>query len=131
MAASTASASSRSTPRHAIAGAPAGGGCPPGRCQARIRGAGASACGVSSRSNRWPAAGPAPPVTSSRGPEPEPELAFEAELATPDSERAALGVLRLVIGLEGRVLLLDRAPPPLVLAVPRHGLGQAFLVVVL
>src|SRR5574338_531054 len=37
------------------------------------------------------------------------------------------GILRFVVRLERRVLVLDRAPPPLVVAVPCDGLGQPFV----
>src|SRR5437868_12130923 len=104
MAAATAPASSRSTPRQVTPGEAAGGGCPPGRCQATTPG-GAPPSGVSRRSNRWPAAKPAPPVTRTRRPGLEPAMPG-LEVATPASERPAPGVLRLVVGLEGGVLLL-------------------------
>src|SRR6187455_2183718 len=105
-----------------MSGAAAGGACPPGRCHATTCGA-AAASGVSRRSNRWPAAKPAPPVTRTRGP--------EGDRATLASERRSPGVLRLVVGLERGVLFPDRAPPPLVLPVPGDRLGQALLEVVL
>src|SRR6185503_1830482 len=63
---------------------------------------------AASRSSRWPPANPVAPVMS----------------GTPGT-RSAAAVLALVVLAELGVLVLDRPPPPLVVAVPRDSFREA------
>src|ERR1051325_561367 len=95
----TASRSSSSTVSQCTPGYRSG-GWPPARANAC-----ASPPPAISRSRRCPPANPVAPVTSGR---PRP----------PAAGRSAVAVLFLVVLPERRVLILDRTPPGLVLAVP-------------
>src|SRR5262245_22912985 len=104
----TASRSRRSTESQRTPGCAAG-AWPPSR---------ASACTSSppavSRSTRCPPANPVAPVTSGRP-------------CPPAAARSAVAVLFLVVLPERRILILDRPPPGLVLAVPLHRAGEPLL----
>src|SRR5687767_10891637 len=102
MAVRTRSRSSRSTWAHVARACSAG-------CRDRTQPTGVSPDADSS-SIRWLPAKPPAPVTRT-GP-------GSRAVEGPATGSAAMLVLRLVVGLEGGIALLDRPPPPLVLLVP-------------
>src|SRR5215471_12771732 len=104
----TASRSRRSTASQCTPGCDAG-CCPPSRAKACT-----ALPPAVSRSTRCPPANPVAPVTSGR---PGPAL----------PARSAVAVLFLVVLPERRILILDRPPPGLVLAVPLHRAREPLL----
>src|SRR6185503_21235512 len=104
----TASRSSRSTARQRTRESPAAADRPDGFDHAATSASCSRRC-----STRWLPANPAAPVTR--------ETRATVRTSAPPA------VLGFVVRLEGGIFLLDGTPPPLVLAVPLHRVGQSLL----